>query len=380
MNATMMPLRDILTQRAGVAVDSDGTYPIAGVYGFGRGVLLRDPLTGMETKYKMLTRLHEGDVVYSKLKAFEAAITVVDAPANGYYVSQEFPVFSVLPDVNPRYLDHFLKSSQFLSSLAALSTGIGARRERVHPRQFLGLEVPIPSRADQDRIAAHLDSLALAGEPHSGERLDVAVEHLVQRATASVPLVKVGSIAEATRVPVDVGVTECYRRIGVHGFGRGMVDYPPTTGDSIGKVKYFELGPDRLILSAAKAWEGAIAMTQSSEWGRIASNNFLQYRLIVPGDLGYLTCWLLSDEGLAAVGAASPGSVERRQSLTATRFEETEVPWPSETIQHAVAAVYQQAVGLRRVAAQRNRLSGALLPAARNEVFGELESQRPARR
>lgn len=374
MKVTMMPLRSILTQRQGEPVDSDGTYPIAGVYGFGRGVLLREPLRGIETKYTTLTQLHESDVVYSKLKAFEAAITVVDAPAEGHYVSQEFPVFAVSPEINSRYLDHFLKSSQFLKSLAALSTGIGARRERVHPDRFLSLSVPIPSRADQDCIAAHLDSLARAGGPLSAERLGTAVEQLIQSVSAGAPSAKIGSIMEATRIPVDVRTTEYYRRIGVRGFGRGMVDYPATTGDSVGKIKYFELGPNRLVLSSAKAWEGAVAMTQGSESGRIASNNFLQYSLIVPGDLGYLTCWLLSSAGLAALGAASPGSVERRQSLTAARFKETEVPWPSETIQHAVAAVHQQVVGLGRVAAHRNRLSEAVLPAARNEVFGGLES------
>ncbi len=119
MKATMAPLNSILTQRTGEAVQPEAAYPIAGVYGFGRGILTRPPIRGTDTTYKTLTRLREGDVVYSKLKAFEGAITVTGPDAEGHFVSPEFPVFSISADVNPRYLDHMLKTSAFLESLAA---------------------------------------------------------------------------------------------------------------------------------------------------------------------------------------------------------------------------------------------------------------------
>src|SRR5829696_50342 len=86
-------------------VESASEYPIAGVYSFGRGVLRRAPISGDQTKYKRLNRLHADRVVLSRLKAFEGAIAVVPKHAEGFYVSQEFPTFDIdTTRVLPEYM------------------------------------------------------------------------------------------------------------------------------------------------------------------------------------------------------------------------------------------------------------------------------------
>ena len=50
-------------------------YPLVGVLNRGRGFLYRDPIPGSDTKYKTMNRIGPGQVVYSRLKAFEGAIT-----------------------------------------------------------------------------------------------------------------------------------------------------------------------------------------------------------------------------------------------------------------------------------------------------------------
>ena len=104
MKAVQVPLSEVLQQRHGIRVDPTSRYPIAGVFGFGRGIILRESLLGDETKYQTLTPLSVGDVVYSKVKAFEGAVTVVPPVGSGRFVSPEFPVFSVADSVDPDYL------------------------------------------------------------------------------------------------------------------------------------------------------------------------------------------------------------------------------------------------------------------------------------
>src|SRR5438045_4271262 len=91
-----MKLGEILTEdRERVDVDPAGLYPIAGVYGFGRGVLMRDDVTGSEISAKHLYRLRAGQIMYSRLKAFEGAFALVPPEADGRFVSNEFPTFTV---------------------------------------------------------------------------------------------------------------------------------------------------------------------------------------------------------------------------------------------------------------------------------------------
>ena len=82
------PLGDVLQLApAEVPVEADGTYPIAGVYSFGRGLFQRGPISGSETSYARLNRLAPGRLVMSRLKAFEGALTVIPAEFDGWFLS-----------------------------------------------------------------------------------------------------------------------------------------------------------------------------------------------------------------------------------------------------------------------------------------------------
>ncbi|MDD4061148.1 MAG: restriction endonuclease subunit S, partial [Kiritimatiellae bacterium] len=73
-----VPLADVLyLDIDAVPVNSDESYPFAGVYGFGRGLFKRDSLKGSDTTYSHFHRLHEGQLVMSQPKGWEGAITVV---------------------------------------------------------------------------------------------------------------------------------------------------------------------------------------------------------------------------------------------------------------------------------------------------------------
>lgn len=71
-------LGELLRQRDDpVKVVGDARYPIAGVYGFGRGLFAREPILGSQTSYTELNRLRAGTFVISRVKAWEGAVGVV---------------------------------------------------------------------------------------------------------------------------------------------------------------------------------------------------------------------------------------------------------------------------------------------------------------
>lgn len=160
--AAGVPLGEILKfSDAEVRVEPDHVYPFAGVLGGGRGVLLRGSRFGRETSYTKLRRITSGQLVYSRLKAFEGAITIVPDVAEGRFVSSEFPTFDpVLSRVDAVWLGNLCRSSKFHALLSDRSQGIGARRERLSVKDFLRIEVPLPDLDVQRRMAKELDQIS----------------------------------------------------------------------------------------------------------------------------------------------------------------------------------------------------------------------------
>jgi type I restriction enzyme S subunit len=143
-----------------VTVEEDDQYRIAGVRGFGNGVFFREVIRGNETSYKTLNRLRAGNLVMSRLKAFEGAIGFVPENLDGHYASAEFPTFEVRAgEADARYIKHLCSWPDFWQKLQGQSKGIGARRERVSAQRLLAIEVPLPSLEEQRRVADKLDAL-----------------------------------------------------------------------------------------------------------------------------------------------------------------------------------------------------------------------------
>ncbi|MDJ0461908.1 restriction endonuclease subunit S [Streptomyces sp. H27-C3] len=128
------------------------SYDIVGVLNRGRGLLFRDPISGDETSYKTLNRIRPNQIVYSRLKAFEGAITVTPNDLGEVYASQEFPTFTCGKRMLPEYIRLLTTTKRLWEQLQALSTGMGGRRERVKPANFLTIEIALPSLSEQRRV------------------------------------------------------------------------------------------------------------------------------------------------------------------------------------------------------------------------------------
>jgi type I restriction enzyme, S subunit len=156
-------------------VSPDEKYTVTGIYSFGKGLIKRPMIQGSETAYPRFARLREGQVVMSKLNAWEGALAIVDESFSGTFVPPEYPVFSVHTETaDPEYIGHLLAWPELWSRLTP--QGSTVRKRRTTPAALLSTEAPLPSLPEQRRIAERL-TLAL-GVAEAGARQVADLEML----------------------------------------------------------------------------------------------------------------------------------------------------------------------------------------------------------
>lgn len=133
-------------------VTAAGTYPQVGVRGFGGGLFPKPAISGTETSYKAFNRLYTGAIVLSQVKGWEGAIARCPAELAGWFVSPEYRTFRCKPGLAiDEYFGELVRTEWFWSQLKEATRGVGARRERTRPEQFLNIELPLPAVEDQLR-------------------------------------------------------------------------------------------------------------------------------------------------------------------------------------------------------------------------------------
>ncbi len=188
-----------------VLVATSAMYSIVGVLNRGRGLLFREPIGGDGTSYKTLNRIRPDQIVYSRLKAFEGAITVAPAGLGEAYASQEFPTFTCGERILPEYFRLLTTTKRLWDQLQMLSTGMGGRRERVKPADFLTIEVALPSPTEQRRIVDVIAKVDAQIETLSVElltsqaALGPLISDLLSQGGASWPLKRLDQIGTFTR-------------------------------------------------------------------------------------------------------------------------------------------------------------------------------------
>lgn len=136
-----------------VPVTLDGHYPQVGVRGFGGGLFAKPAMPGAETSYRAFNRLYADAIVLSQVKGWEGALAVCTPHLSGMFVSPEYRTFRCVPTLaSPAYLADLIRTPWFWSLLQAATRGVGARRERTRPEQFLNIELPMPELPHQLKV------------------------------------------------------------------------------------------------------------------------------------------------------------------------------------------------------------------------------------
>jgi type I restriction enzyme, S subunit len=354
------------------------SYQTAGILNRGRGMFKREAHRGSETKYRTYYRLRSGQVVYSKLFGWEGSVAVVPSDFDGLCVSSELPVFE-LDDrqVVPAYFSHVVRWSGLHEMMAASTSRLGQRRQRVQVEHFLSVLVPLPSVGEQRRIARWLDgmysqrSFITSGAARVHE---VAAALCHSLCGSSARPVRIGEYLALVREPVVIRPEDEYREIGLRSFGRGIFHKDPIRGSDLGNKRVFKIRPGDLLLSNVFAWEGAVAVSAERDDGLIGSHRFLTYRALDTGtvDVGYLRHFFLSDVGLAYIQSVSPGAAGRNRTLGIKAFENLQVPLPPIEEQRRVASVLDRAQEVVRRIEERERKLDGLMASALNQAFADV--------
>ena len=212
---------------------------------------------------------------------------------------------------------------------------------------FLKIKAPLPDLFEQRRIADKLD--VLLGRVDAAQQLRASFSSLEGKLNESLE----SKISEETvktcrlvdllvfeRTPITIDADSTYRTIGVRSFGKGFIHHPPTKGEDLGKLNYFQFHAGALALSNLMAWEGGITATRPEDTQYIASNRHFFY---LPSDdrvnVNFLRHFLLSRRGQAIIASAQTVGAERNRTLGRKRFEALEIPLPPRTEQDRAAKI-----------------------------------------
>jgi type I restriction enzyme S subunit len=168
-----------------IAVVPSQAYPQIGIRSFGAGLFGKQAVVGAETTYKNFNKLYDGAVILSQVKGWEGAVAVCAAEFAGWFASPEYRTFRCNPEeARPGYLAALVKTKWFWSRLAQATRGVGARRERTRPEQFLAIEIPMPELEQQKRGEAVFAQLHAAKrlQTETALELDALLSSILDRA------------------------------------------------------------------------------------------------------------------------------------------------------------------------------------------------------
>ncbi len=118
---------------------------------YGKGVIPKSATrAGSEaTKYY---RRKAGQFIYSKLDFLNGAFGIVPAELDGYESTLDLPAFDIGASADPDWFRYYVIREAFYKNLHGLANG-GRKARRVNPDDLLKVNIPCPTKAEQQRIA-----------------------------------------------------------------------------------------------------------------------------------------------------------------------------------------------------------------------------------
>lgn len=352
------------------------SYDFAGAYSHGGGIFRKHRVLGSSIAYDRLTRLRKDEFIYPKLMAWEGALGLVPPNCDGCFVSPEFQVFQInSARLHPRFLDFYMRRPQIWSDLGRLSPGTNLRRRRLNAHEFLKYRVSMPPLAEQQRVVVHLD--AIETRLTRAQKLREEQEHELQSTLrsafhlleAQAGWIAMSEVAPLVRREVTIDPEGLYPELGIRSFGRGTFHKPKVLGVEMTK-RLFAIHAGDLVFNNVFAWEGAVAVAQPHDHGRVGSHRFISCICdpvrVLPE---FLQFYFLTKDGLDKLGKASPGGAGRNRTLGIGKLAEIQIPLVSLAQQLEFKKLLDLQAKLRAEAARSKQRTAALLPALFARIF-----------
>ena len=370
-------LGDLLQRSNEAAVLApDAEYHEVTIKLWGKGVVSRGKVRGSDV-VTVRRAVRANQLILSKIDARNGAIGMVPSELDGAIVSNDFPSFDFC-DVrrcDPAFMGWLVRSTPFVALCKAASEGT-TNRVRIKEDRFLAKQIALPPLPEQQVLVTRLDALAEKTRQVEAH-LDAAerdAEHLLalrfRDAIANAPLRPMAEVAPLVRREAQITLDGSYPELGIRSFGKGTFHKPPLSGAEVGTKRLYRIEPGDLLFSNVFAWEGAIAIAQPEDAGRLGSHRFMTCQANpARTSAEFLRYYFLTDDGLLKIGEASPGGAGRNRTLGQEKLMAIEVPIPPLPIQQSFDRLQTEVAALKAKHDAIRAANASLLPATLERVF-----------
>lgn len=317
-----------------------------------------------------------GDLVVNTMWAWMGALGV--AKETGI-VSPSYAVYRPLhPErLDPVFVDHLLRTPQYVQEFVCRSAGITTSRLRLYPEQFLQIPLLSPPIQEQKLIAKFINALNYRIRKYTSakQKLISEVAELRESLTeealtnADTQSLRMSWVADVVVRPVERAADQVYTPVGLFNRGRGIFHKAPLGGADLGDSDFFWIEAGDLIFSGQFAWEGAIAIADEADAGCIASHRYPVMRgKPRVAESAYLWAFFRTRYGQLLLNVHSRGAAGRNRPLNPRTLLKEHIPIPPMSQQQQIAEMVTLEKCLRRATTEEARL----LRENRNRVVAEV--------
>lgn len=363
---------------------ADARYKEITVRLWGRGVVARGEVEGLQLVGKRRFRARQGQFIASRIDSRNGALGVVPASLDGAIVTNDFPLFDVDSErLDPGFLGWLSRTERFVELCRRASEGT-TNRVRLKEERFLALEIALPQVIEQRRIVARIEAISgkmeqalklRRGADEDARDLLVALAHRrdladTEKQSRGWVKRKLGECIRLVEDPVTVDAAVAYPNLGIYSFGRGLFAKPPIAGIETSATRLYRVKKGQFIYSRLFAFEGAYGVVTADFDGCFVSNEYPTFEchpdLVLPQ---FLAAYFRTPAVWRPVATGSKGLGDRRQRVhpeQVLRHEMWVPPLCEQIVLGDVARVCAEArVQIEPVTSE----CAALLPAVLDRAF-----------
>jgi type I restriction enzyme S subunit len=144
--------------RRAVKTTPKGGYEEMGIRSFGKGTFQKPVLTGEQIGKKRIYEIHEGDLVFNNVFAWEKAIAVAKPEDHGRVGSHRFITYVPYEgEATSEFLCHHFLGERGIEDIRAASPGSAGRNRTLGLKKLDMILVPVPPYEDQLRFSEIAD-------------------------------------------------------------------------------------------------------------------------------------------------------------------------------------------------------------------------------
>jgi type I restriction enzyme S subunit len=280
-----VPLGEVISYRKEFfTIEDKKSYKRCRVQLAARGIVLRDIVSGADVKTKEQQECRAGEFLVAEIDAKHGGYGLVPKELDKAIVSSHYFIFTINEQrLNREFLSWYLKTPEFFAQVAAKgSTNYAA----IRPHQVLNYVIPLPSLAEQTRVAERLDTAQRLQSEITGHVSNVMGEttKLLRRFIHSSTerggsMVALADFLELRSPDTTVHPEQEYPLAGVYSFGRGLFQQKTIRGSETRYARLSKVNLDEFVYPKLMAWEGALGTVPKDCDGRFVSPEFCVFKI-----------------------------------------------------------------------------------------------------